>query len=44
MWFRRTDVTYFPEANVLVPIDSVSEKSNTSNSKYKVLRARKHIH
>jgi hypothetical protein len=26
--------TYFPEANVLVPIDSVAEKSNTPTSKF----------
>ena len=25
--------TYFPEANVLIPIDSVAEKSNTPTSK-----------
>ena len=30
--------TYFPEANVLVPIDSVAEKSNTPTSKYVVVR------
>ena len=29
--------TYFPEANVLVPIDSVAEKSNTPTSKYVVV-------
>ena len=36
--------TYFPEANVLVPIDSVAERSNTPTSKYIVLKVRKHIH
>jgi len=36
--------TYFPEANVLVPIDSVADKSNTPTSKYIVLKVRKHIH
>lgn len=29
--------TYFPEANVLVPIDSVAERSNTPASKYVVI-------
>ena len=35
--------TYFPETNVLVPIDSVAEKSNTPTSKYIVLKVRKHL-
>jgi len=30
---RRCAATYFPEGNVLVPIDSVAEKSNTPTSK-----------
>jgi len=30
---RRCTATYYPEANVLVPIDSVAEKSNTPTSK-----------
>ncbi len=30
--------TYFPEANVLVPIDSVAEKSHTPTSKYVKVR------
>jgi molybdopterin-dependent oxidoreductase alpha subunit len=30
---RRSAATYFPEANVLVPVDSVAEKSNTPASK-----------
>jgi len=34
--------TYFPETNVLVPIDSVAEKSNTPTSKMVILRLRKH--
>ena len=34
--------TYFPEANVLVPIDSVAKKSNTPTSKMVVLKLRKH--
>jgi hypothetical protein len=29
--------TYFPETNVLVPIDSVAEVSNTPTSKYVVI-------
>jgi molybdopterin-dependent oxidoreductase alpha subunit len=29
--------TYFPEANVLVPIDSIAEKSHTPTSKYVVV-------
>ena len=33
---------YFPEANVLVPIDSVAKKSNTPTSKMIILRLRKH--
>ncbi len=35
---RRCCATYFPEANVLVPIDSVAEKSNTPVSKYVVIQ------
>ncbi len=35
---RRCAATYFPETNVLVPIDSVAEKSNTPTSKYIVIR------
>lgn len=34
--------TYFPETNVLVPIGSVADKSNTPTSKYVVLKIRKH--
>jgi len=33
--------TYFPETNVLVPIDSVAEKSNTPVSKSVVIRIRR---
>lgn len=33
--------TYFPETNVLVPIDSTADKSNTPTSKYVVLKIRK---
>ncbi|MFN2456196.1 MAG: FdhF/YdeP family oxidoreductase [Pyrinomonadaceae bacterium] len=34
---RRCAATYFPETNVLVPIGSVAEKSNTPVSKYVVI-------
>ncbi|MDA0783749.1 MAG: FdhF/YdeP family oxidoreductase [Bacteroidetes bacterium] len=34
--------TYFPEANILVPIDSVADKSNTPTSKMVILKLRKH--
>ncbi|MES2560510.1 MAG: FdhF/YdeP family oxidoreductase [Bacteroidota bacterium] len=34
--------TYFPETNVLVPIGSVAEKSNTPTSKLVVLKVKKH--
>jgi len=35
---RRCTATYFPEANVLVPLDSVAEVSNTPASKSVVIR------
>ncbi|MEK0447469.1 MAG: hypothetical protein RLZZ399_2790 [Verrucomicrobiota bacterium] len=38
---RRCLATYFPETNVLVPISSVAERSNTPVSKAVVLRLRK---
>lgn len=34
--------TYFPETNVLVPINSVAEKSNTPTSKSVVIKIRRH--
>jgi molybdopterin-dependent oxidoreductase alpha subunit len=37
---RRSAATYFPEANVLVPIGSVAEKSNTPASKSVVISLR----
>lgn len=37
---RRCAATYFPEANVLVPIGSVAEKSNTPASKSVVISVR----
>lgn len=38
---RRCVATYFPEANVLVPLESVAEKSNTPMSKYVVITIEK---
>jgi anaerobic selenocysteine-containing dehydrogenase len=37
---RRSAATYFPETNVLVPINSVAEKSNTPVSKSVVISLR----
>jgi molybdopterin-dependent oxidoreductase alpha subunit len=34
--------TYYPEANVLIPIDSVAEQSNTPTSKLVFIRIKKH--
>lgn len=34
--------TYFPEANVLVPVTSVAEKSNTPTSKQVIVKVKKH--
>ena len=34
--------TYFPEANVLVPVTSVADKSNTPCSKQVVIRVKRH--
>ena len=34
--------TYFPETNVLVPISSVAEKSNTPVSKMVIIKIKKH--
>jgi molybdopterin-dependent oxidoreductase alpha subunit len=39
---ERCTATYFPETNVLVPISSVAEKSNTPTSKMVILQVRKH--
>lgn len=38
----RCTVTYYPETNVLVPIGSVAEKSNTPTSKLVLIKIRKH--
>ena len=35
--------TYFPEANALVPIGSVADKSNTPTSKFIVVTIKKNI-
>ena len=40
---KRCTVTYYPETNVLVPINSVAEKSNTPTSKMILIKIRKHI-
>ena len=34
--------TYYPETNVLVPIDTVAKKSNTPTSKLVIIKIRKH--
>lgn len=38
----RCTVTYYPEANVLVPISTVAEKSNTPASKMVIIKIKKH--
>jgi anaerobic selenocysteine-containing dehydrogenase len=35
--------TYFPETNVLVPIESVAETSNTPTSKQVIVKIKKHV-
>jgi molybdopterin-dependent oxidoreductase alpha subunit len=39
----RCTATYYPETNVLVPIGSVAEKSNTPTSKLVLIKIRKHV-
>ena len=39
---RRCTATYYPETNVLVPIGSVAEKSNTPTSKLVIIKIRRH--
>jgi anaerobic selenocysteine-containing dehydrogenase len=39
---QQCTATYFPEANVLVPVDSVADKSNTPVSKAVVVKVKKH--
>jgi len=40
---ERCLATYFPEANVLVPIGSVAKKSNTPTSKSIIVTLSKHL-
>ncbi len=40
---RQCTATYFPEANVLVPINSVAQKSNTPTSKFVVIEVKKAV-
>jgi molybdopterin-dependent oxidoreductase alpha subunit len=40
---RKTVATYFPETNVLVPIDSTAKKSNTPTSKSVVIKLMKNV-
>ena len=40
---ERNAATYYPEANVLVPIGSVAEKSNTPTSKMIFIKIKKHV-
>ncbi len=40
---RRSAATYFPETNVLVPLDSVAETSNTPTSKYIVITVQRSV-
>lgn len=35
--------TYFPETNVLVPVNSVADRSNTPTSKQVILKVKKHV-
>jgi molybdopterin-dependent oxidoreductase alpha subunit len=39
----RCTATYYPETNVLVPIGSVADKSNTPTSKLVLIKVRKHL-
>jgi molybdopterin-dependent oxidoreductase alpha subunit len=39
----RCTITYYPETNVLVPIDSVADKSNTPTSKMVIIKIKKHL-
>ena len=40
---ERCTVTYYPETNVLIPINSVAEKSNTPTSKLILIKIKKHL-
>ncbi len=39
---ERNTATYYPETNVLVPIDSVAQKSNTPTSKLVIIKIKRH--
>jgi len=39
---ERNTATYYPETNVLVPIDTVAKKSNTPTSKLVIIKIKKH--
>jgi anaerobic selenocysteine-containing dehydrogenase len=39
---KRCTITYYPETNVLIPISSVAEKSNTPTSKMILIKIKKH--
>jgi len=40
---KSNTATYYPEANVLVPIGSVAEKSNTPTSKLVIIKIKEHV-
>ncbi|MGC2234855.1 MAG: FdhF/YdeP family oxidoreductase [Pyrinomonadaceae bacterium] len=40
---QRCAATYFPEANVLIPVDSVAEKSNCPTSKLTIITVEPHV-
>jgi hypothetical protein len=40
---ERNTATYYPETNVLVPINSVAAGSNTPVSKWVVIKIKKHV-
>jgi hypothetical protein len=40
---RKCAATYFPETNVLVPIGSAAERSNTPTSKFVIITVTPHV-
>jgi molybdopterin-dependent oxidoreductase alpha subunit len=40
---ERNTAAYYPETNVLVPIDTVAKKSNTPTSKLVIIKVKKHV-
>lgn len=40
---ERNTATYYPEGNVLVPIDTVARESNTPASKLVIIKIKKHV-